>query len=212
MRWWAQCQYHCKTITGGDHAEARIIDSSLMWNIRIHPATKPPYHWAETLWKGIHHRKGTAGLLISNIYVSVGIGIELLKWLAPIWPLTRKGGKNGKEIEKEEARKDRNKKTAPLLQIYVSDVKFWSRRGIVYWLSTLRSALCPREHHTLVSSTRWSKLITPDFFHLSLPPSIYFHRVSEGKPSPNKWTLLLSKEFPLLSTGWNVTENNNWGN
>lgn len=48
MRWWAQCQYHCKTITGGDHAEARIIDSSLMWNIRIHPATKPtsvPLGW-----------------------------------------------------------------------------------------------------------------------------------------------------------------------
>jgi len=41
-------------------------------------------------------------------------------------------GKKRKEIEKEKARKDRNKKTAPLLQIYVSDVKFWSRRGIVY--------------------------------------------------------------------------------
>jgi hypothetical protein len=102
--------------------------------------------------------------LISNIYVSVGIGIELLKWLAPIWPLTTEGGKKRKEIEKENARKDRKKKTAPLLQIYVSDVKFWSRRGIVYWLSTFRSALCPREHHTLVTSTCSSKLITPDFF------------------------------------------------
>jgi hypothetical protein len=39
----------------------------------------PPYFCDETLSKGIHHRKGTAGLLISNIYVSVGIGIELLK-------------------------------------------------------------------------------------------------------------------------------------
>jgi len=40
---------------------------------------KPPYYWDEMLSKGIHHRKDTAGLLISNIYVSVGTGIELLK-------------------------------------------------------------------------------------------------------------------------------------
>ena len=43
-----------------------------------------------------------------------------------------RGWGEGKEIEKENARKGRNKKTAPLLQIYVSDVRFWSRRGIVY--------------------------------------------------------------------------------
>jgi hypothetical protein len=40
---------------------------------------KPPPYCYETLSKGIHHRKGTAGLLISNIYVSVGVGIKLLK-------------------------------------------------------------------------------------------------------------------------------------
>jgi hypothetical protein len=66
----------------------------------------------------IHSTKGTATLLIPKIYVSGDIGRELLKWLAPIWPLTIR--KRKKWTKNKIIRTDRNTKTAPLLQIYVS--------------------------------------------------------------------------------------------
>jgi len=172
---------------------------------------RPPYYWDETLSKGIHHRKGTAGLLISNIYVSVGIGIELLKWLAPIWPLTREGGKTerNRKRERKKRQKQEDGTTPTNLRVWCEVlVQTWHRLLIVH---AQVSSVPPGTSHAclfhLLEQTYYSR-----FFHLSLPLSIYFHRVSEGKTSPNKWTLLLSKKFPLLSTGWNETGYNNWGN
>lgn len=88
------------------------------------------------LSKGIHHRKDIAGLLISNIYVSVGIGIELLKWLAPIWPLTRevkKKTERNRKRERTKRQKQEDGTTPTNLRVWCEVlVQTWHRLLIVH--------------------------------------------------------------------------------
>jgi hypothetical protein len=98
-----------------------------------------------------------------------------------------KKGRNGIKIKAKE--KDRNTKTAPLLQnLRVWSRQTWHRLLIVHaQVNSVPPGTSHACHFHLLEQTYYSRFFaTVLYLSLSLSVSIYFHTVLEGKSSPNK--------------------------
>jgi hypothetical protein len=122
--------------------------------------------------------------LISNIYVSVGIGIELLKWLAPIWPLTREGVKRERNRKREGTKRQKQEDgTTPTnLRAWCEVlVQTWHRLLIVHaQVSSVPPGTSHACHFHLLEQTYYSR------FFPSFSPSFYLFSSRVGRKNFSK--------------------------